>query len=90
MRRDPEPTHVDQLEPRRLELRVTCWSCRHRTRISGSQAAAILSARRRSLEIAGLMQFLRCSMCRARTPEVRVLPLADAREVERERRVARD
>ncbi len=48
------------------------------------------STRRRSLGIDGLMQFLRCSMCRARTPEVRVPPKADAREVERERRVARD
>ena len=81
---------VDQLAPRRLELRVTCRSCRHRTRIGGAQAAAILAARRQTMAIAGLARYLRCSMCRARAPEVRVLPVADARQRGLERREARD
>ncbi len=88
--RPPEPTTIDQLIASGLELRVTCWSCRHRTRIAASDAAALLAARRRGPAIHALGEILRCSMCRARNPEVRALPIADARQRALERREARD
>ncbi|QXQ07883.1 hypothetical protein KX816_07800 [Sphingosinicellaceae bacterium] len=86
----PEALTVDQLAPRGLELRVTCRSCRHSTRIPGPAIVELLAARRRGPTLSEAARILRCSMCDARRPEVRALKVAGARERALERREARD
>ena len=81
---------VHDLAARGLELRVTCPGCRHRARIPGDAMAALLAARRRASGLDEAARILRCSMCGRRTPEVRALPVADARQRAFERREARD
>lgn len=83
------PRFTYELAALGLELRVTCWSCKHVARIGGDAISAILIARRRSQAIDAAGEVLRCSVCRTGAPEVLAKPIADARERAEERRMAR-
>ena len=85
----PGPRFTYELAEHGLELRVTCWACKHRVRISAADISKLLIARHRSQELYRVGDVLRCSMCGVKQPEVVPCPIADARELAEERRMSR-